>query len=87
MRQFGAPAAGFFLAGHGRIALGAAGFHKEIMARRVAGVQRETKWFAGRGQFSCQRGEADAILKCSRSGGETRGSRVFHAPAITYGKF
>jgi len=62
MRQFGAPAAGLFLADHGRIALGAAGFHKEIMARRMAGVQRETKWFAVRRRLSCQRGESDAIV-------------------------
>ena len=62
MRQFGAPAAGLFLTGHGRIALSAAGFHKEIMARTRASVQRETKWFARRGRFSCQQGEAGAIL-------------------------
>ena len=41
----------------------------------------------GLGWFSCQRGEPDAILKCSLPAGETRESRVFHAPAITYGKF
>jgi len=73
MRQLGAPAAGCFLTGHGRIALGAASFHKEIMARRGTGVQRETKWFALRWWFSCQRGEADAILKCSLPAGESRG--------------
>jgi len=40
MRQVGAPAARFFQAGHRRVALGAAGFHAEIMARREASVQR-----------------------------------------------
>ena len=62
MWQVGAPAAGFFLAGHRRIALGAAGFHGEIMMPSVASVQRETFWCAWRGPFSCQQGEADAIL-------------------------
>ena len=77
MRQLGAPAAGCFLTGHGRIALSAASFHKEIMARRGTGVQRETKWFALRWWFSCQRGEADAILKCSLPAGESRGAVYF----------
>ena len=39
-----------------------AGFHAEIMARRGASVQRETIWRARARWFSCQRGEADAIL-------------------------
>src|SRR5258708_40302705 len=77
MRQLGAPAAGCFLAGHGSIALSAASFHKEIMARRGTGVQRETKWFARGGRFSCQRGEADAILKCLVPAGESRGAVYF----------
>jgi len=77
MRQLGAPAAGCFLTGHRRIALGAAGFHKEIMARRMAGVQPRDKMVRGRRRFSCQRGEADAILKCSLPAGESRGAVYF----------
>jgi hypothetical protein len=34
-------------------------------------------WCATRGRFSCQRGEADAILKCSRSVVETCGAAYF----------
>ena len=77
MRQFGAPAAAFRLAGHRCVALGAAGFHGEIMARWAAGVQRETIWCAERGRLSCHRGEADAILKCSLPAGESRGAVYF----------
>jgi hypothetical protein len=62
MRQVGAPAAGCAQAVHRRIALGAEDFHEEIMMRRMASVQRETIWCAWRGPFSCQQGEADAIL-------------------------
>ena len=67
VRQLGAPATAFLLAGHWRIALGAASFHQEIMGRRAPNVQRETTCCVGSGRFSsgrfsCQRGEPGAIL-------------------------
>jgi hypothetical protein len=40
MRQFGAPAAAFGLAGHGRAALGAVFLHDKSMPRRMAKVKQ-----------------------------------------------
>jgi hypothetical protein len=60
--QVGAPATGLFLAGHRRVALGAASFHGEIMAGCPQHVQHWKDWRQRWKRFSCQRGEADAIL-------------------------